>query len=89
MAYDQAHGKVIMFGGLSEWRAPPLDDLWVLDPAERTWREVSSEPIITEEEDTGPEQTGIPGFPFPSILIGLILITFILGIGKPPKTFPV
>ncbi len=89
MVYDQAHRKVIMFGGLPGWRAPPLDDLWVLDTAERTWREVSYEVIIPEEEVMVPEQTGIPGFSLPSILIGLILITLILGMGKPSKNFPV
>jgi hypothetical protein len=77
-----------MFGGLSEWGEPPLDDLWVLDPVERTWQEVSSEPITAEEEDTGPDQIEIPGFPLQSILLGLVLITLIMRNWTHPKTIP-
>ena len=69
------------------WGEPPLDDLWVLDTDEGGWQEVSYEPIIAEEE-TGPSQTGIPGFPLQSILLGLALTALLLRIGKPSKTFP-
>jgi N-acetylneuraminic acid mutarotase len=88
MAYHQADGKIILFGGLRRVRAAPLDDLWVLDPDEGGWRELSSEPIIPEEEDTGTDQRGIPGFPLQSIFLSLILIVLFLRIGKPSKTFP-
>jgi len=89
MAYDEAHGKIIMFGGLSEWGEPPLADLWILDPAEGTWEEVSSEPVTTEEEDTGSDRTGIPGFPLQSMIIGLILVAFLLRNGPSLKGSPV
>jgi hypothetical protein len=88
MAYDQAHGKIIMFGGLSEWGEPPLDDLWALDLDKRTWQEVSSEPITAEEEDTGPIESGIPGFPLQTILLGLILSTLLLRDWIHPKSIP-
>ena len=88
MAYHQAEGKIIMFGGLAGWGELPLGDLWVLDSQDGGWREVSSEPIIPEEEDTRPDQTGIPGFPLQSILLGLALTALLLRIGKPPKTIP-
>jgi N-acetylneuraminic acid mutarotase len=88
MAYDQAHGMIIMFGGLGEWGEPPLDDLWFLDPDEGGWREVSSEPISLEEEDTEPDQTGIPGFPLLAILLGLTLIALFLRDWIHTRTIP-
>lgn len=89
MAYDPAHGKIIMFGGLADWGEPPLDDLWILDTAEGTWREASSEPVSTEGQEGSTEgqdvesgQTGIPGFPLPSIILSIVLIMILLASGR-------
>lgn len=87
MAYDEDHGKIIMFGGLPEWGEPPLADLWALDPVEGTWQEVSSE-AITEEEDAGSDRTGIPGFPLQSMILGLILVAIIMRNWTPLKLSP-
>jgi hypothetical protein len=89
MAYDLAHGKIIMFGGLADWGEPPLDDLWILDTAEGTWRGASSEPVSkdgqedpTEGQDDESGQTGIPGFPPPSIILSMVLIIILLAGGR-------
>jgi hypothetical protein len=84
MVYDQAKGKIVMFGGLAEWGEPPLDDLWVLDPVDEGWQEVSSEPIVVEEKEIEPSQIGIPGFPIQSILLGLILFILLSRVHKSP-----
>ena len=81
LAYDPVHEKFILFGGLKEIGEAPLNDLWVLDIAEGTWREVSSEPVSTEGEDDEPIQTGIPGFPLPSIILSMVLIMILLAGG--------
>ena len=84
MVYDSEIGKVVLFGGRSgdfeTW-----GDTWVLDTAEGTWREASSEPISTdgqegstEGQDDESSQTGIPGFPLESIIIGLAFGVFLL-----------
>jgi len=90
MAYDQAHEKVIMLGGLSEWGEPPLVDLWVLDVVEGAWREASSQPATTEEQEEETNRTGIPGFPTPSIILGFALVMLLLSVGRrPPDTLSV
>jgi N-acetylneuraminic acid mutarotase len=86
MAYDPVHGKIIMFGGLAEWGEPSLDDLWILDTAEGTWREVSSEHVSTDGEDDEPSQTGIPGFPLHSIILSMALIMLLLVGGRRSST---
>ena len=88
MAYHQAEGKIIMFGGLEEWGEPPLDDLWILDPDKGGWQEVIREPTTPEDDDSGSNQTGIPGFPYQSILLGLTMTALLLRISRPSKTFP-
>ena len=67
----------------------PLDDLWALDIAEGTWREVSSEPVSTEGQEGSTEgqdeesgQTGIPGFPLHSIILSMVLIMILLAGGR-------
>jgi hypothetical protein len=94
LAYDSVHEKFILFGGFREWGEPPLNDLWVLDIAEGTWQEVSSEPVSTEGqegsteptstegEDDESSQTWIPGFPLPSIILSMILIMILLAWGR-------
>ena len=94
LVYDEANEKFILFGGLREVDEAPLNDLWVLDTAEGTWQEVSSEPVSTEgqegsteptsteEEDDESSQTGIPGFPLPSIILSMILIMILLAWGR-------
>lgn len=98
LVYDPVNEKFILFGGLKNVGEPPLNDLWVLDTAEGTWREVSSEPVSTEgqegsteptsaeEEDDESSQTGIPGFPLPSIILSMVLIIYFfrqVGGGRP------
>jgi len=94
LAYDSAHQKIVLVGGMGSFDDPPFDDLWVLDPVEGTWREVSSEPVSTdgqegsteptsaEGEDDESSQTGIPGFPTPSIILSIALIMLILAGGR-------
>ncbi|UCH57622.1 MAG: hypothetical protein JSV18_01505, partial [Candidatus Bathyarchaeota archaeon] len=82
LVYDPVHEKFILFGGLREIGEPPLNDLWVLDIAEGTWREVFSEPVSTDGEDDEPSQTGIPGFPLPSIILSMALIMILLAGGR-------
>ena len=89
LVYDPVHEKIILFGGLREIGEPPLDDLWVLDVADGTWREVSSEPVSTDEQEDPAEgqddessQTGIPGFPLPSIILSIVLTMFLFACGR-------
>lgn len=89
LVYDPVHEKLILFGGLREIGEPPLDDLWALDTAEGTWREASSEPVSTdgqegptEGQDDESSQTGIPGFPLPSIILSMVLIMILLAGGR-------
>jgi N-acetylneuraminic acid mutarotase len=82
MAYHQAEGKIIMFGGLEEWGEPPLNDLWILDPVEGTWEERGAAGVEAEEEQqedtTG---TGIPGFPVASLALGVLISVIFLSMG--------
>ncbi len=90
LVYDSVHERLILFGGLKEVGEDPINDLWVLDIAEGTWQEVSSEtvstegqggstqPPITEGEDDEPSQTGIPGFPIPAIILSIALTMILL-----------
>ena len=82
MAYHQAEGKIIMFGGLNEWGEPPLNDLWILDPVEGTWEERGAAVVEAEEEQqedtTG---TGIPGFPVASLALGVLISVIFLSMG--------
>ena len=88
LVYDPVHEKLILFGGLREVGEPPLDDLWILDTVEGTWREVSSEPVSTDgqegptEEDDVSSETGIPGFPLPSIILSMVLIMILVTSGR-------
>ena len=89
LVYNPAHDKLILFGGIREIDEPPLDDLWVLDIAEGTWREMSSEPVSTEGQEGSTEgqddesgQTGIPGFPLLSIILSMVLIMILLAGGR-------
>ena len=71
LVYDPVHEKFILFGGLMEVGAAPLNDLWVLNPVNGEWLEVSTE--IVEVMDEGSEQIGIQGFPTVSVMLGMIL----------------
>ena len=96
LVYDPVHEKFLLFGGLRDIGEAPLNDLWILDTAEGTWREASSEPVSTdgqggsteptsaEGEDDEPSQTGIPGFPLPSIILSITLIMLLLAGGREP-----
>jgi len=97
LVYDPVNEKIILFGGLKEIGEPPLNDLWILDIAEGTWQEAGFEPVSTEEEEGSTEgqedetsQTGIPGFPTSSIILGFALVMLLLSIGRrPPDTLSV
>jgi N-acetylneuraminic acid mutarotase len=80
LVYDPFNGKFILFGGLKEIGEAPLNDLWLLDIAEGTWREADSEPVSTDGQEGPTEgegnessQTGIPGFPVVSLVLGLLI----------------
>jgi hypothetical protein len=87
MVYDPVNERVLLFGGaVRDDGYTFFDELWVLDLAEGTWREVSSEPVSTEGQegsaegqDDEPGQTGIPGFPLPSIILSIVLIIMLWG----------
>ena len=85
MIYDSVHEKFILFGGLVEFGEPLLGDLWVLDTTEGTWQEVPYRPTSNENGEEEPSQKGIPGFPLPSLVMGLILTIFFIVIGKPQR----
>lgn len=85
LAYDSVHEKFILFGGLVEFGEPPIDDFWVLDTADGTWQEVPYQPTSTENGEEEPSQKGIPGFPLPSLVLGLALTIFFIAIGKPQR----
>ncbi len=76
MVYDSEIGKVVLFGGTSgdfeTW-----GDTWVLDTVNGEWS-IAAEPTSAEGEDDEPSQTGIPGFPNASIIMGLIAVIIIL-----------
>ena len=72
MAYDAAHQRVILFGGLSSFDEPPLGDLWILDPVDGTWEERGAEAIEADEGQEEATGTGIPGFPTASLALGLL-----------------
>jgi len=82
LVYDPVHEKIILFGGLREVGEPPLNDLWVLDTAEGTWREILPEATPPEEQPEEPEQRGIPGFPPASIVLGIALFALLLAYGR-------
>jgi hypothetical protein len=82
LVYDPVHGKFILFGGLKEFGEPPLNDLWLLDTAEGTWREILPEATPPEEQPEEPEQRGIPGFPPASIILGISLFALLLAYGR-------
>lgn len=77
MVYDSEIGKVVLFGGQSGFRET-WGDTWILDTAEGTWREASTEPTSIEGQDEEISQNWIPGFPYDSIIIGLISVIIIL-----------
>jgi hypothetical protein len=83
MVYDSVHEKIILFGGIRSIDDPPLDDLWVLDPVEGTWEERGAVVIEPEEEQREEETngTGIPGFPFASLALGVLISTVFLSMG--------
>ncbi|MBN2335476.1 hypothetical protein JXL21_07935 [Candidatus Bathyarchaeota archaeon] len=96
LVYDPVHGALILFGGLMEIGEPSLDDLWVLDVAEGTWREASPGSVSTDtqegssesttaEGEEDPGQTGIPGFTLPSIILGVALAVLLSAGVKPFK----
>ena len=78
LVYDTVHEKFILFGGLVEFGEPPLNDLWVLDSAEGTWREILPEATPPEEQPDEPDLRGIPGFPPASIALGIALFALLL-----------
>jgi hypothetical protein len=78
LVYDPVHEKFILFGGLVEFGEPPLGDLWVLDTAEGTWREILPEATPPDEPPDKPDQRGIPGFPPASIALGIALFVLLL-----------
>ncbi|MCW3978714.1 MAG: hypothetical protein NWF12_03100 [Candidatus Bathyarchaeota archaeon] len=82
LVYDPVYKKLILFGGLKEVGEPPLNDLWVLDTAEGTWREILPEATPPEEQPEEPEQRGIPGFPPASIVLGIALFALFLAYGR-------
>jgi hypothetical protein len=82
LVYDPVYKKLILFGGLKEVGEPPLNDLWVLDTAEGTWREILPEATPPEEQPEEPEQRGIPGFPPASIVLGIALFALLLAYGR-------
>jgi hypothetical protein len=85
LAYDSVHEKFILFSGLVKFGEPPLGDLWILDTADGTWQEVPYRPTSNENGEEEPSQTGIPGFPLPSLVMGLALTIFFIAIGKPQR----
>jgi len=58
-------------------------DLWVLDPVEGTWEEIGAAVIEAEEEQQEEETTGtgIPGFPFASLALGVLISMVFLSMG--------
>ena len=85
LVYDPVHDSLILFGGLVEFGEPPRGDLWVLDTAEGTWREILPEATPLEEQPEEPEQRGIPGFPPASIILGISLFALLLAYGRQRK----
>ena len=88
MAYDSAHQKVILFGGLKDFGEPALGDLWVLDPVEGTWEERGAEVVdvdVEQQEEEETTATGIPGFPVVSLLTGLLTSMAYLALGSQRK----
>ena len=86
MAYDSAHQKIVLFGGMSTFDGPPLGELWILDPVDGTWEEKGA--AVTEEESEEEEQqeeettgTGIPGFPVASLALGVLISMAFLSMG--------
>jgi len=82
MVYDPVQKRIILFGGIVDFGGPPLDDLWVLDTAEGTWREILPEAAPPEEQPDEPDQRGIPGFPPASIVMGIALFALLLAYGR-------
>ena len=80
MAYDRAHQKIVLFGGMGSFDNPPLGDLWILDPVEGAWEERGAAVIEAEEQEEETTGTGIPGFPVASLALGIIISTIFLSI---------
>jgi N-acetylneuraminic acid mutarotase len=74
LTYDPVNEKLILFGGLIGVGEPPLNDLWELDTAEGTWRQILPETSPPQEQSEASGQGNIPGFPLASITLALILI---------------
>lgn len=89
MVYDSEIGKVVLFGGTSGPRET-YGDTWILDTVNGEWSIAgASEPISTEGQEGSTEgqddesgQTGIPGFPLPSIILSIVLIMILLADGR-------
>ena len=84
MVYDSAHEKIILFGGMMSVDDPLLDDLWILDPVEGTWEERGATVTEEEEEQQQEEETAgtdIPGFPFASLALGVLISLVFLSMG--------
>jgi len=89
MVYDSEIGKVVLFGG----RSGDFDtwgDTWFLDTVNGEWSIAgASEPVSTDGQEGSAEgqdnesgQTGIPGFPLPSIILSIVLIMILLAGGR-------
>jgi hypothetical protein len=73
MAYDPSSNSIVLFGG-SYLGHTIYSDTWVLDLNSGTWSEVSGAESEAHVEGSG----GIPGFPLPASLCGLLVALAIL-----------
>ncbi len=81
MAYDPVNGVVVLFGGSDHGADETYGDTWLLDLEAGQWTEVGSTSVEPPPSETENEaSTGIPGFPSPSVALGLILVSlFVFG----------
>ena len=89
MCYDPDTEKIVLFGG-ADVNVRQLDDTWILSTETWTWEQISGEPHVespTESTDTENE-SGISGYPYSALIIGLSLYVLIkMRKASPEKTW--
>jgi hypothetical protein len=75
MVYIPKHGFLLFGGADSSFNH--FNDTWTLSLSEETWTELHPT-IVTKTPKPTTDIKGIPGFPLVSLIVGLVLGTFML-----------
>ncbi|MCW4048863.1 MAG: hypothetical protein NWE89_03920 [Candidatus Bathyarchaeota archaeon] len=85
MCYDPDTRIIVLFGG-ADVNVRQLGDTWLLDSETWTWTSLddvsqitSTDSPVTVDTDT---RTGIPGFPAPALIMGLVSLVYVYWIKR-------